>query len=79
MARGLETSLFECLDCHRCRIRGGVTSEDTCPGCGSRIGRIISSLEVGRRIETGNVVILDLSTESGARGRERRRVAWRAH
>jgi hypothetical protein len=61
MARALEARFFECPDCNRCSLLVGITSEDTCPNCGSPNGEIISVVELRRRIETGSTVNVDFS------------------
>ena len=59
MARKQELKFFECRDCENVTLLG-ITSERTCPGCGSANGRVISSSELERRIEEGAVFNIDL-------------------
>jgi len=62
MARAaLEARFFECLDCNRCSLLLGITSEDNCPSCGSPNGEIISRSELRKRMEAGTVLNIDFS------------------
>jgi len=61
MARGRDAKFFECPDCNKFTLLGNITGADTCPGCGSPNGRIISSSELEKRVEAGAVVNIDLS------------------
>ena len=70
MARELDMKFFECVDCDNVTLLGKITSESTCPGCGSANGRVISSSELERRIEEGAIFAIDLSP--GRRNEPRR-------
>jgi hypothetical protein len=63
MARKRDLKFFECLDCESVTLLGSITSESTCPGCGSANRRVISSSELERRIEGGAVYSIDLSPD----------------
>jgi hypothetical protein len=39
-------------------------NKDTCPGCGSKNGSVISSSDLEQRIEEGGVFEIDLSSSS---------------
>jgi len=61
MARKTDLKFFECIDCNQVTLLGNTTIENTCPGCGSPNGGVISSSELERRIEEGAIFNIDLS------------------
>jgi hypothetical protein len=57
-----DVSFYECFDCKTATVLRGAAAGSGCPECGSANGHVVSSADLGRRIEAaGGIVRIDLS------------------
>jgi hypothetical protein len=70
MRQKREPKFFDCSNCKKVTLIAKGDDENTCPGCSSENGDVISSSELERRIEEGAVFDIDLSP--GGRDKPRR-------
>jgi hypothetical protein len=56
-----DVKFYECFDCQTATVLSEIATASGCPGCGSANGHMVSNADLGRRIEAGGIVHIDLS------------------
>jgi hypothetical protein len=57
-----DVNFYECFDCKTATVLRDAAAPSGCSECGSANGHVVSSADLGRRIETAGLIVrIDLS------------------